>query len=337
MIHQVIATWICPRRSAEVDSVGLACALNSLVSTRETHEPRVEFRDVDGSSEERVACRVASDKDGVDHRSVLAVDAVHYVCHLVELLGTDVGAVCETEIDEAEASLEILLRHFSTLHVGLCFVGARLDWGRHHQLKVASDLGPPHSGLVRLGTLTFLDNCLFVFEINEETNTGHDKEGSGASIEWLLYLHRKEEVSVVAMRGRKKKRRYLRRLLHGLSLFHHDDSLPEAPAADLMSAVGLSLLMTKVEMMRMSVEEEVAGSTSSRKAFAGARSALVRDQRRQPIFADAAKQQVLALSVMPSFAFVLGFPNQTALGRNRISCKEISAKKYYWVASSWLT
>ena len=48
----------------------------------------------------RVARRIARDEDGQQHiGAALALDNVNHDGHLVELLGADVGAVGEAEVD----------------------------------------------------------------------------------------------------------------------------------------------------------------------------------------------------------------------------------------------
>lgn len=92
VVHEVVAAWVGARRGAKVDAIGLAGRLDGLVRAREADEPGVEFGDIDGRGEERVACRITSDKDGVDDGAMLGVDVFDNVCHLVELLWADVRA-----------------------------------------------------------------------------------------------------------------------------------------------------------------------------------------------------------------------------------------------------
>lgn len=115
MVHQIVHARLDALRRAEVDSVLLAHFFNLLVVAREAYEARVEFREVGAQDVGGVAGWVAGDEEGEEVGAVLGlcdggggrggevrgclVDAADDVGHLVELFGTDVGAVREAEVD----------------------------------------------------------------------------------------------------------------------------------------------------------------------------------------------------------------------------------------------
>ena len=99
MIHLVVLAFLYVRRGAKVHSVRLAHALDSFVVACQAENIGMEFDQVLFQYLGCVARGVAGDHYGGEGIAALGHDLVVHQGHFVELVGADVRAVSEAEID----------------------------------------------------------------------------------------------------------------------------------------------------------------------------------------------------------------------------------------------
>lgn len=99
MIDQVVLSGLHCRWRTEVHAVLLACLLDVLISSRQANYGRVELGEVFLQDFRRVPRGVAGDHQRGHNISTLFLDLVVHESHLVQLVGADVGAVREAEVD----------------------------------------------------------------------------------------------------------------------------------------------------------------------------------------------------------------------------------------------
>lgn len=84
---------------------------------------------------DRVPGWVARNKDRTSNGTILLVNHVDNIRHLVELLRADVGAVCKAKVKEAPAAAEVLLGKFLSILV------EQLEWAADQRLARLDGLG----------------------------------------------------------------------------------------------------------------------------------------------------------------------------------------------------
>jgi hypothetical protein len=99
MIHKIILPWLHAARCAKVHSVRLACVLDLIIVARQSNELWVELGEIFLQDLWSIACRIAGNHERKQHFAALLNHLVVHECHLVELVGADVGAVGEAEVD----------------------------------------------------------------------------------------------------------------------------------------------------------------------------------------------------------------------------------------------
>lgn len=105
---------------------------------------------------------------------MMLTDGLDDLSHLVQLLWADVRAICEPKVDQAESSLDVLVRH----SVSSLFTS-------HGQLKGASDAWPPNLGRGGVGCFPRCYLGPLMLEVEEQAHSGDNEEGSCSSIEGL--------------------------------------------------------------------------------------------------------------------------------------------------------
>ena len=99
MINQVVLSRLHRWRCAKVYTIFFACLLDVLVRSRQAQNGRVEFSQVFLEHFGRIARGVAGNHDGNEDIAALLFDLLVHQSHLVELVGADVRAVREAEVD----------------------------------------------------------------------------------------------------------------------------------------------------------------------------------------------------------------------------------------------
>jgi hypothetical protein len=105
MVDQVILPRLHCRWRAKVHAVLLARLLDVLVGACQAQDGRVELGKVLLQDFGGVARGVAGDHEGDHDIAAFLLDFVMHEGHLVELVGADVGAVREAEVDLAGVSI----------------------------------------------------------------------------------------------------------------------------------------------------------------------------------------------------------------------------------------
>jgi hypothetical protein len=99
MIDEIVLALLDHTRRAKVHPVRLAHILDLVVRARQADEIRVEFLQVLLEHLGIVARGVACDHEREQHGAAFFRHFVVHEGHFVELIGADVGAVCEAEVD----------------------------------------------------------------------------------------------------------------------------------------------------------------------------------------------------------------------------------------------
>lgn len=101
VIHQIILPRLYIPRRAEIHTVLLANVLHLVVGARQADNPFMELLEILAQHLGRITGRIARDKNREE--DILAVGlflhAVDDLGHFVQLVGADVGAVREAEVD----------------------------------------------------------------------------------------------------------------------------------------------------------------------------------------------------------------------------------------------
>lgn len=101
VIHEVVLAGLDILRSTEVHTVLLADVLDLLVCASQADNAGVELLQVLAQHLGRITDGIASNENG--HEELLVsgsgIDLIDDLGHLVQLIGADIGAVSEAEVD----------------------------------------------------------------------------------------------------------------------------------------------------------------------------------------------------------------------------------------------
>lgn len=103
VVDEVVLARLDLGGSAEVDAVRLAHGLDLVVCARQADELGVELGQVLLEHLGGIARRIAGDEDRLESAGTLGLHLFEHGRHLVKLLGADVGAVAEAEVDLQES------------------------------------------------------------------------------------------------------------------------------------------------------------------------------------------------------------------------------------------
>jgi len=203
MIHQIILSRLHTRRRRKINPILLARLLDVLVSTRQTHDIRMEFLEVffqDGGS---VARRIAGYHDREDHVSAFCFHLVDHFGHFVEFVWADVWAVGEAEVDlqfsHTLVSVPFFLwrgrkERFRTYQriLPMHILMRKLMSILINQIKRASNLRSPYPLRLLRNPLS-RQPLLLVVEVCPHARAGGNEKDRGGEIEGLL--SRKQYIS----------------------------------------------------------------------------------------------------------------------------------------------
>lgn len=162
MVHQIILSRFDIWRSGEVNSVRFTHILDLLPTSSQANQIRMELLQVRLQYGRGISCRITGDEYRQhDIPFQLLLDDVNHLGHLVQLLGADVGAVCEAEIDEGVSSFQIFRREWLSVMV--------------KELKGTPNFGFANSLCGLCDALTFHPS-FFIPEVEDQTYSGEKEE-----------------------------------------------------------------------------------------------------------------------------------------------------------------
>lgn len=202
MIHEVVLAGLDILGSTEVHTVLLADVLDLLVCASQADDTSVELFQVLAQHLGRITDGIASNKNG--HEELLVsgsgVDLIDDLGHLVQLIGADIGAVREAEVD-LEKQSEIVLANtvlVYQIHWSSPVPLSRITHEAVFALQVLCRklvpikiLQDERTANLRLAnTLAHLRHALALktgllnTEVEHHTGTGQDEEQCGLPREW---------------------------------------------------------------------------------------------------------------------------------------------------------
>lgn len=161
MVYQIVLPWLHVRRRGKIYSVRLTHVLHLLPSARHAQNIIMELGQISSDHLRRVSGWITRDEYGQKHVSMLLFHSVNHTRHLIQLFGTDVWTVCETEVHQTILSLHVLLGKIVSIVVH------KVEWAAYERSADA---------FVRLGDALTSNSRFLITKIDGEADTRNYEE-----------------------------------------------------------------------------------------------------------------------------------------------------------------